>query len=213
MSNTNMTNKIVKNAPAKMGTCPGDCIKAKSTHEANPTATKHGVTSAVTFMLKRGVLMLLIIATLLSLASCTSREQTYCELGFTLPRGFVQLSAPDDFDLAFENGNQVIGVRRLSFGAVLEDGMLTTHSPERFAEIYRERIGVNSASDVFMHGDVPYFIYTLYSGGTYTYMPTFYRTPYAYFIITFICKNEMNEGTRVKFLGVCDSVYILPQYL
>ena len=168
----------------------------------------------ITTVIKRAVLLLLVIATLFSLASCTRREQTYCEIGFTIPRGFTELSAPDDFDLAFENGDKVIGVRRLSFGAVLEDGMLTTHSPERLAEIYRERIGVNGASDVFMHGDIPYFIYTLNSlDGTYAYMPTFYRTSYAYFIITFICKNNIDDGTRVKFFEVCDSVYILPQYV
>ena len=73
---------------------------------------------------------------------------------------------------------------------------------------------IEEGATVFLHGDVPYFIYTLYaSGGTYAYMPTFYRTSYAYFIITFICKNSIDEGTRVKFFGVCDSVYILPEYV
>ena len=168
----------------------------------------------MTTVIKRGAPLLLVVAVLLSLASCTKRKQTYCEIGFTLPRGFVELSAPDDFDLAFENGGEIIGIRRLSFSTVLEEGLLTTHTPERLAEIYRERIGVGNASTVFLHGDVPYFIYTLYAdGGSYAYMPTFYRTQYAYFIITFICKNSIDEGTRVKFFGVCDSVYILPEYV
>lgn len=168
----------------------------------------------ITTVIKMAVLLLLVFAIILSVTSCTKREQTYCEIGFTLPKGFVKLSAPDDFDLAFENGDEVIGIRRLSFSAVLEEGLLTTHTPERLAEIYRERLNVSGASTVFLHGDVPYFIYTLYAdGGTYAYMPTFYRTSYAYFIITFICKNSIDEGTRVKFFGVCDSVYILPEYV
>ena len=168
----------------------------------------------ITTVIKRAVLLLLVFAILLSVTSCTKRKQTYCEIGFTLPKGFVELSAPDDFDLAFENGDEIIGIRRLSFSTVLEEGLLTTHTPDDLAQIYRERLGVSGASTVFLHGDVPYFVYTLYGdGGTYAYMPTFYRTPYAYFIITFICKNSIDEGTRVKFLEVCDSVYILPEYI
>lgn len=168
----------------------------------------------ITTVIKRAVLLLLVFAILISVTSCTKCKQTYCEIGFTLPRGFVKLSAPDDFDLAFENGDEIIGIRRLSFSTALDEGLLTTHTPDRLAEIYRERLGVSGASTVFLHGDIPYFVYTLYAdGGNYAYMPTFYRTSYAYFIITFICKNSIDEGTRVKFLSVCDSVYILPEYI
>lgn len=219
MSNTLMQNKIASNASADKNamansTAAENGIGVRMIKNVPNSTTAKNSPAFLRPAIKRCVLLLLIIATLLSLTACTSRKQTYCEIGFTLPRGFVELSAPDDFDLAFENGDQIIGIRRLSFGAVMEDGMLTTYLPQQLAEIYRERIGVNGASDVSMNGDVPYFVYTLYStGGTYTYMPTFYRTPYAYFIITFICKNNMDEGTRVKFFEVCDSVYILPEYL
>ena len=162
----------------------------------------------------RGMLaLLLVLPILLSLVSCGSREYVYCEIGIEIPRDYKKVDAGKDFDLAFEKGDTMIGIRRMSFDDVLEDGLLTTHSPYTLAEIYRERIAVSNASTVFTHGDIPYFVYSISDGyTTYAYMPTFYRTRYAYFIITYICKNTVNEGGRVEFLEICDTVYILPEY-
>ena len=173
--------------------------------------TKHGVKLS---MLLRGVLaIILILPILLSLVSCTSKEYVYCEIGIEIPRSFRKTDAGNDFDLAFERDGEIIGIRRMSFDVVLEDGLLATHSPYTLAEIYRERIAVSNASTVFTHGDIPYFIYSISDGyTTYAYMPTFYRTRYAYFIITYICKNTINDGGRVEFLDICDTVYILPEY-
>ncbi len=160
------------------------------------------------------VAFLLIFPILLSLISCGKKEYVYCEIGIELPRGYRVYNAEKDFDLAFEKQNQIIGIRRMSFDVVIEDGLLTTHSPYTLAEIYRERIAVSNASTVFTHGDIPYFVYSIFDGNTtYAYMPTFYRTRYAYFIITFICKNTITEGGRVEFLEICDTVYILPEYV
>ena len=158
--------------------------------------------------------LLLFALTLISLTACAKREQVYCEIGFTLPSGYRQHVASDDFNLAFERRGNIIGINRLSFDSVMNDGLLTTHTPQRLAEIYRDRLGVNTASDIFTHEGVPYFIYTKSTAqGSYTYMPAFFRTRYAYFVFTFICKNSIDDGTRVKFLEVCESVYILPEYI
>ncbi len=155
----------------------------------------------------------LLLSVALSLLSCGRREYTYAELGFEIPRGYREVQAREDFDLAFEKRDKVIGIRRLSFAAVDKDGLLATHTPYTLAEIYRERLANPNASTVFTHGDIPYFVYSISDGRTtYAYMPTFYKTRYAYFIITFICKNSIDEGGRVEFLDICDSVYILPEY-
>ena len=163
--------------------------------------------------LKRILCALLTPLLLLSLFSCGDRDDTYCEIGFEIPRGYREIDASGDFDLAFEDGGRVIGIRRMSFDAVEGEGLLATHSPYELAEIYRERLAVSNSSTVFTHGDIPYFVYTLSDGySSYAYMPTFYKTRYAYFIITFICKNKIDEGGRVEFLDFCDTVYILPKY-
>lgn len=155
----------------------------------------------------------LTVTAVLSLAACGKRDYTYCEIGFELPRGYRE-TVTSDFDLAFEKRGSIIGIRRLSFDAVEKDGLLATHSPYTLAEIYRDRLGVTNASTVFTHGDIPYFVYSISDGySTYAYMPTFYRTRFAYFVITYICKNTIDEGERVEFLAICDTVYILPQHV
>ena len=164
--------------------------------------------------LKRLLSLLLTLPILLSLFSCGRKEYTYCEIGFEIPRAYRQVNASDDFDLAFEKRGSFIGIRRMSFDAVEGEGLLATHTPYTLAEIYRERLGASNMSTVFTHGDIPYFVYTLSDGySTYAYMPTFYKTRYAYFVITLICKNKIEEGGRVEFLDICDTVYILPQYV
>lgn len=165
---------------------------------------------------KRLLCILLVFAILITLAGCEGeRDYTYCELGFSLPRAYREFDASGDYDMAFRHRDgTVIGIRRFSFDAIVNEGILPTHSPLSFAEIYRERIEVSDASPIFEYGDIPYFTYTLSSAaGRYVYMPTFYRTPYAYVVIILVSKNELNDGGRVEFLEICESVYILPDYI
>ncbi len=163
--------------------------------------------------LKRLLAVLLTLPILFSLFSCGKKDYTYCEIGFEIPRGYRETDASDDFDLAFEKQGRVIGIRRMSFDAVEKEGLLATHTPYTLAEIYRERLSASDCSTVFTHGDIPYFVYTLSDGyRSYAYMPTFYKTRYAYFVITFVCKNSIDVGGRAEFLEICDTVYILPEY-
>ena len=189
---------------------PESCIRERSKPKRANENTPGFLPSS---LLKTIIAILLIFPILLSLVSCGAKEYVYCEIGIKIPSGYRVHDAKNDFDLAFEKQNRIIGIRRMSFDVVIEDGLLTTHSPYTLAEIYRERIAVSNASTVFTHGDIPYFVYSISDGQTtYAYMPTFYKTRYAYFIITFICKNTITEGGRVEFLDICDTVYILPEY-
>ena len=86
----------------------------------------------------------------------------------------------------------MVGISRLSHITATENGILATHSPLKFAEIYRDRTGHDEA--IFEYGDVPYYSYVSNKG--YRYIPTFYRTPYAYFIITFISQEGGEWGVE-----------------
>lgn len=164
---------------------------------------------------KKTVAILLLFASLLSFLACSSgKAYTYCEIGIEIPRSYRRFDAEGDYDMAFKDGRSVIGIRRFSFEAVVEDGILSTHTAFKFAEIYRERLEGVSPSPMREHGYIPYFTYTRYSGGTsYTYMPAFFRTPYAYYMVVLVSENGINDGGRVKFLEILDTFYILPEYL
>ena len=104
---------------------------------------------------------------------------------------------------------------RFSFVDCEEQGLLTTFTPRKFAQVYLERLDRTVDEGVKVHGDVPYFTYTdiASDGAGYFYMPTFYRTPYAYFIITFITPKTREAAGRVEFLEYISTVYILNEYL
>ena len=160
----------------------------------------------------------LLIATLLSLASCKQENETrieYCELGIVLDKGFETYDSDGAFSVAYTDGKTIVGISRFSFVDCEEQGILTTFTPRKFAEVYLERLGRVVDESVKLHGDVPYFTYTNVDsdGQQYFYMPTFYRTPYAYFIITFITPKSREAVGRAEFLKYTSTVYILNQYL
>lgn len=169
-------------------------------------------------MRRTAISILLLIATVLSLASCKkkSHEQRieYCELGMVLTDEFSAYESDGVFNLAYSDGNMIVGISRYSFVDCEQVGLLTTYSPKKLANVYLERLGMQVDEKVKMQGDVPYFSYTKTEsdGVEYYYMPTFYRTQYAYFIITFITpKARMIEG-REEVFEYINTVYLLEEY-
>ena len=163
---------------------------------------------------KRLLCLLVFLALCLSLVGCKPREYIYCEVGITLPRSYRPFDASGEYDLAFRDGDTVIGVRRISFDAAIKEGILATHSPLKFAEIYRDRVVGEGDAVMREHGDIPYFSYTrATSSGTYVYTPAFFRTPYAYFILILVTENSLQVGGCVAFLDICDTFRILPEYV
>ena len=96
-----------------------------------------------------------------------------------------------------------------------EQGFLSTFTPRKLAEVYLGKLGKQIDGGIEVRGDVPYFAYTDLGsdGASYFYMPTFYRTPYAYFIITFITPKVRESEGRVEFLQYVSTVHILEEYL
>ena len=163
--------------------------------------------------------MLLLISLTLALTSCKNREAEdysvqYCELGLELSAGFESYDSDGAFDTAFYDGNVIVGMTRYSFVDCIEYGFLSTLDPLRFAEVHLEKTGRENIA-VLTSGDVPYYCYTLTNSSAkeYFYMLTFYRTPYAYFVVTFITPASRANEMMDTFFKYAHSAYIDNEYM
>ena len=168
--------------------------------------------------MKTGRLISLIfaLALLLSFSSCNGYKKfEYCEMGIALKKDFREYDSDGSFNAAYSDGKTIVGITRFSFVDCEEYGLLSTYSPEQLAKVYLYRLGEENVGEIMTQGDVPYFSYSAPSadGIYYFYMPTFYRTPYAYFVITFITPASRKDEGRVEFLDYISSVYILDEYV
>ncbi len=150
----------------------------------------------------------LLLATIFTLASCSREVRAeHCELGILLPSGFELLDAEGAFDLAYSDGELTVGITRVSFAVLVDSGISATLSPREFAAVYRNAAGISKK--VFDYGDTAYYSYTENAGGiSYRYTPTFIRTPYAYFIITFIAR-EGGAWDIESALALTAKVYLI----
>ena len=148
--------------------------------------------------------------TLFFTVGCSDKNiMQFCELGIVLPSDFTEYDSSDSFDLSYSDGLMIVGFTRVSFVAAMDDGIPTTLTPMKFAELYRARTDLEEY-ELFEHGDVVYLEYSLESehGGVYHYMPTFYVTPYAYFVIMFIYSESQSYWDKDSILYLTDSVFI-----
>ena len=163
-------------------------------------------------MNRRFICLLLVFLVLFSAVGCKKNkdERVWCDIAITLPEEYEEYEATGSFDLAFRSGRRVVGITRISFDAGINSGIAPTHTAYRFAEEYRDASGYEDR-EITEHGDVPYFTYTLENavGNEYVYMPTFYRTLYAYVIIMFVCPREEAEEAKEIFLSYADTVRIV----
>ena len=162
------------------------------------------------------IALILILALLTSLTSCSDEKRVeYCELGIILTEDFITYDTDGAFNVAYSDGNVIVGIARYSFVDCEELGLLSTYTPLKLANVYLEMMDRTVDETVKSRGDIPYFTYTetAEDGSSYFYMPTFYRTPYAYFVITFITPKSREAEGRVEFFGYMDTVYILSEYI
>lgn len=167
-------------------------------------------------MKKITVSLFLILSLLVSFTSCEKGQRVeYCELGIVLDKGFERYDSDGAFNIAYSNGITIVGFARYSFVDCEELGLLSTYTPLKLAQVYLDMMDRTVDESVTKQGDVPYFTYTETSsdGSQFFYMPTFYRTPYAYFVITFITPKSRAAEGRVEFLKYTSTVYILNEYL
>ena len=158
----------------------------------------------------------MLLAFSVSFTSCSNAQRIeYCELGIVLTKDFKPYESEGAFNAAYSDGSVIVGISRYSFVNCEELGLLTTFTPLKLANVYLEMMDRTVDESVKKRGDIPYFSYTDTGddGYQYFYMPTFYRTPYAYFVITFITPKAREPEGRVEFYGYMDTVYLLEEYL
>lgn len=162
--------------------------------------------------MKRYAIAILAVLTLISTLCSCSREvgREYCEFGISLPKEYKEQDSGGSFDAAYSNGEAVVGITRISFEAAVLDGIPATLSPLKFAELYKERTDRDWCR-VILLGDVPYITYpsSSDSGKVYTYLIGFYRTPYAYFTVTFVTEEKNGEKYQEEFLSLLNKAYII----
>ena len=160
--------------------------------------------------------LLLTVALLFGMTSCSNEKRVeYCELGIVLTKDFITYESEGAFNVAYSDGKVIVGISRYSFVDCIEVGLLTTYTPMKLATVYLDMLDRTVDEAVNKRGDIPYFTYTekAEDGSEFFYMPTFYRTPYAYFVITFITPKMREVEGRVEFFGYMDTVYLLEDYL
>ena len=158
--------------------------------------------------------VLLVIALVFSLVSCAPRYQ-HCELGILLPDSFEKYEIGKAYDVAYSDGTMIVGMLRFSFAACLNAGIPITMNQDKWAEYYLEHAeGLDNLSEINRRGSTPYFTYTMEGddGATYRYIPSFYITPYAYFVITFIFGEDYAAEATLEALEYIDTVYLLDNY-
>ena len=151
---------------------------------------------------------LLLLSVLILSSACGSRAKTlshkYCEIEITLPERFSECEV-DGYDVALTDTRLIVGIQRLSFDAGLEDNVPATLTPLVFREYYLNRTG--TAAELSAHGYIPLASFALSASGVnYSYLLSFYRTDYAYFIITFITEGAMTESLKEDVYSYIDTV-------
>ncbi len=162
----------------------------------------------------RPLAALLLLALLFSLISCAPRYQ-HCELGIRLRETYKDYSTDGAYDVAYSDGSMIVGMLRFSFAACLEASIPITMTQQKWAEFYLKRAEkMENLSEISERGDTPYFTYNQRGndGKTYRYLVSFYITPNAYFVITFIFMEDYAENLMAEALGYIDTVYLVDGY-
>ena len=164
-------------------------------------------------MTKRLCVLALLLAFAVLLFGCGGDVSfTFLDINLTLPAGYREEAAPESANMLLTDGQSTVTVKRLSIIDAEEQGISGSYSDKQFAEFFLIRSGIDS--NIASYGDVPYYSYYESSGaGKLFCISAFYRTPYAYFVITFITPKAREDEGRVEFYGYMDTVYLLEEYL
>ena len=155
--------------------------------------------------MKRLVIFLLLLLIPSSVVSC-SREvkMEHCELGITLSRDFEEVS-DSDYDVAYSDGELVVGFTRISFAAAANEGIPASLSEIAFARLYADKVGI-SRDKILEYGEFNYITLKLDNG--YRSTEVFLRTPYAYFIVSFVHRDGGGWNLE-KTLKLLSDIYLI----
>ena len=167
-------------------------------------------------MMRSGKVISLILVAVLLLTSCSEQKRYgHCEMFIRLSDDFYEYDSGGVYDVAYTDGGMVVGILRISYDVCIDEDIPANMSPIYFAPLYKElALSDADVSELREHGDVPYYVYTTNASGdsSHTYVATFYFTPYAYFVITYIVKSFdylLSEGDILEYAA---SAYIDIEY-
>ena len=157
-------------------------------------------------MFKRFALLLLALSLSLLTACTEPMTFSHAELYITLTDDFEETES-EGYDLSLSSGDVSFGLIRISRVAAEESGISDTMSPSELAEFTLGEKGKTGACEIYSYSDIPYFtLYEQVGGREYYTLYTFYRSVYAYFIITFAVPRDKEAEYRETLLEYADTV-------
>ncbi len=154
-------------------------------------------------LIKLSILVLTVISLLVS---CGKKPYGHLEIVVPLGDDFEK-SETEDFDVSYSNGECVVGIIRMSFAACIEAGISEAMTPKDFGAYWLTRVGRDEAP-VLVDESTPYATYYDSEGMSEVfYMATFYRSPYAYFVVLYSCMAQDRERLRSVFLDYAENTY------
>lgn len=157
-------------------------------------------------MLKR-ILSLFILAVLsVSLCGCSDVSEFTCaELTVSLPDGYTERERPEGANMLLSDGTSTVTLRRTSLADAHKAGIPSGYSAVDFAELFLEMSEVEG--ELLDYHSTPYYTYYVTKDGVRLFcLASFFRTPYAYFIIVFATRAELEEEGREVYFSAIDSV-------
>ncbi len=163
--------------------------------------------------MKKAIAIFLLISLSLALVGCSgTRREGFLELTFDLPWNYREYDSEGVYDKAYSYGGIIIGILRLSFDSCLRDHIPITLSPEGLARFYMtELIDLPEEEEIISRGDIPYFSYIIYEGGvSYRYVPHFFASPDAYFIVSLVLRDESYLAYAEDLHNIIDTARLSP---
>lgn len=149
-----------------------------------------------------------LLSLLVTLASCRGGDYyTYCELTLPLTEEYERV-ASENFDAVYSDGTAFVYMTRISFDAAFADGIPDTYSALEFARFYRLNNG-HTELEINTSSHVPRYSYLGSDGEQELFMMhTFYRTPYAYFIVTYSAPASLISKYEDDFIRYADGATV-----
>lgn len=177
--------------------------------------------------MKRLVFLFAAISLFASLLSCShTREFTHCEMTLTLSDSFAQTESGDPFvikgalgepvvfytsnadksDVVLCDGEMALMLVRISHEAAAGEGIFPGLTQLEFARFYISLSNVDS--EVRLYSGIPYCTYRRVGsdGGAFTFLQSFFQTPNAYFVLTFITVEDNFDVMKPTIFEYISSV-------
>ena len=176
--------------------------------------------------MKRILSFILVLLLLLSTTACGEKGSfTHCEITLNLTEKFTECSSDEPFvivdssgnsvvfkttsaspDIALSDGVTVVMLSRISHEAAADEGIAPFLTETEFARLYMSLS--ETEAEIFYYSDTPYYLYekTGSDGARFTFLVSFFRSPYAYFTLSFITTQDNFETEKLHILGYIDAV-------